>query len=198
MKKSERWPESEIEPGDVVYEVGAYEGAWVYDIKSSGAIIRAFEPSPDTFKRLEKNVGNLPQIHLYNFGLGGRNITIPLGSNNTDGASFVKDDEFTVPAKMVDIADFIGRVFWPGIKIMHINIEGGEYELIARLIDTGYIDSVEYIMIHWHDVPPGAMIMRLDIERDLWKTHRPHLHPSNPTWDIWERTRNGLLPQRPD
>jgi len=186
MQKCDRWPESELIPGNTVFEVGAYEGAWVKEVADYDVWIEAFEPDPDTIKRLVENVSGIG-VRLHDFGLGARTSTFQLGNHNTDGASFCKGDD-AVDAKMVDIDHFF--YLYPetaNIKIMRINIEGGEYELLSRMIDTGHITKVKYLMIHWHDIPKGAMAMRLDIERDLLETHIPAPHMSNPTWDTWTR-----------
>jgi hypothetical protein len=66
---------------------------------------------------------------------------------------------------------------------MKINIEGGEYELLSRMAETGLMPKVDTYLIQFHEWMRGSHSMRREIRRELAKTHRP-------TWDyrfIWER-----------
>jgi len=64
-----------------VFDVGANVGLFSMEVlrRTEGlGQIHSFEPIPETFSRLEKNLKpfNLPNIHLYNLGLGEADLTV--------------------------------------------------------------------------------------------------------------------------
>ena len=184
------FPESELRVNDIAFEVGAYHGAWINRIASTGAIIYGFEPSRRSFWRAMRLVGRYRYVMMFNFGLGSQNATLPLSVDDTDGASFVSGEGAT-QAEMVDIAVFMNiHAEIERIRLMRVNIEGGEYELVSYMIDTGIIHVIDYLMIQWHDNPEGVMAMRASIESRLEETHKATEHVSNAAWGIWKHNES--------
>ena len=74
------------------------------------------------------------------------------------------------------------------VKLMKLNIEGGEYDILEYLIKTGNITRFENLQIQFHDIPEinGEQRM-IKIQNELQKTHelewayRPFIHES---WKI--------------
>ena len=69
---------------------------------------------------------------------------------------------------------------------MKINIEGGEYELLASLLaQPEIVKKIHYFQIQFHDFVPDAQAMKSDIRRKLSETHKlmwdfPFI------WESWE------------
>lgn len=47
---------SQVDPGDVVYDIGAYYGSYALPLSSAGCVVHAFEPVPHNVRRLRANV----------------------------------------------------------------------------------------------------------------------------------------------
>ncbi len=54
---------------------------------------------------------------------------------------------------------------------MKLNIEGGEYELLERLLEAGLINIINHIQIQFHDVGSESASRMEKIRGELSKTH---------------------------
>ena len=50
----------------------------------------------------------------------------------------------------MDIVEFVDSEKITEIDLLKINIEGGEYDVIPRLLDTKMINKIKYIQIQFH------------------------------------------------
>lgn len=69
---------------------------------------------------------------------------------------------------------------------MKVNIEGGEYELLTRLIVTGYIKTIKQIQFQFHNIDPDSESKMRGICTDLTLTHRPTFQYKF-VWENWIR-----------
>ncbi|MGJ8667351.1 MAG: FkbM family methyltransferase [Patiriisocius sp.] len=77
----------------IIFDVGANEGQTLQSIKDvfDDYIMHAFEPSPTTFKILEKNTANHKNINLWNAGLGAQKGQLVLNeTSGTEMSSFLE------------------------------------------------------------------------------------------------------------
>ena len=59
-----------LRSGDVALDLGANVGVYTARMAETGATVHAFEPDPDTFARLVKRVGHLPNVVLHQKAVG--------------------------------------------------------------------------------------------------------------------------------
>lgn len=146
-----KWP---IDSDSIVFEVGGYEGKWSRLItdRYNHPTIHFFEPSPSSFACAREKLADCPNIRMYNCALGHKEGLFWLGDENRDGASFFTDQKPVVAAKMEDIAKVIAQERLGRIDLMQINAEGSEYLIVPRLINTGLISIIDYLMVQWHHV----------------------------------------------
>ena len=72
------------------------------------------------------------------------------------------------------------------ISLLKINIEGAEFPLLKRMIETKLIDRFDDIMIQYHEFVPNANWQRFIINRKLKETHaRVWNYPF--IWEKWSR-----------
>ena len=57
------------------------------------------------------------------------------------------------------------------IDLMKINIEGGEYDLLDHLIDTGFVKNIRNIQVQFHDFVPDAVKRMSSIHGKLMRPH---------------------------
>ena len=60
--------------------------------------------------------------------------------------------------EIVDMQDWINRREINKIALIKINIEGGEYELLDRLIETNLIEKIEDIQVQFHEMGTDSSI----------------------------------------
>ncbi|MFT4519396.1 MAG: FkbM family methyltransferase [Halioglobus sp.] len=180
--------EADIDANSLVLDVGAYTGEWAQEIigRYNPRII-AFEPDPKNYKQLAKKSQNNPHLSAYSYGLGDKTedvrITLEFLGSSIFSGSIEKEGVKWADTKIKDIVETWSELELDRVDLMKINIEGGEYPLFERMIETDMIDKVDCYFIQFHEWLPGAYHRRRKIRKALRKTHKL-------TWDyhfVWER-----------
>jgi FkbM family methyltransferase len=149
--------------------------------KSSCLEVFAFEPFKDTISHAEKNIQLNPlyadKIRISNVALGFPARTIDVdyapkykGSVGIRGTgSHINDKGLLVPTKMVveDVADHFSRVLNSKSVdvVVKMDCEGAEYEILARLQDSGLLkdEKIKCFMIEWHYDGPTILVDMLTV-----------------------------------
>lgn len=170
----------------LVLDLGGYEGQWASDIFSKYCCrIHIFEPVPTFADNIDKRFASNPKITIHKSGLGGESRDEQL-SISADGSSMFAKGHDTVTIRIEKAGDFFRDNGIQFVDLMKINIEGGEYELLEHLIETGYIVNIRDIQVQFHEFVPGAEERMQAIQRQLEKTH--HLTYQYPfVWENWTR-----------
>lgn len=96
--------------------------------------------------------------------------------------SFQENQRILIIVQMVDIAEVFSRNNLTEVGCLKINIEGGEYALLERMIDVRLTARVRGLLIQFHSFVEGAGRLHSSIQVSLAATH-------NLTWNfpfIWE------------
>ena len=72
------------------------------------------------------------------------------------------------------------------VDLMKINIEGGEYDGLDKLVGTGLIKGIKSIQVQFHDFVPDAEKRVKDIHDKLQVTHIP-TYQYEFVWENWQR-----------
>jgi hypothetical protein len=109
---------------------------------------------------------------VHPFGLGAKNQEILINLQD-DGSSFVKKSEGSSSevARIISIQDFLEQHTIPQIDLLKVNIEGGEFELLDSLLETGLIQLVEHLQVQFHLFVPGAIQWRKSLRKRISITH---------------------------
>lgn len=150
--------------GDVAIDCGANVGKITQKMLLQGAEVYAFEPNPFAFEELSKRVSSNKKAHCINKGVYDKNTSMPLylhrqagedqikwsvGSSLLPTKGNVSPDDF-VEAELIDLAEFINS-FNKKIKLIKMDIEGAEIPVIEKLIDTGTIKKIKWLVAEAHD-----------------------------------------------
>ena len=169
----------------LVLDLGGYKGQWTSDIYSMYCCkILIFEPVFSYFEKIRDRFYYNPNIDVY---------CLALGKNKKQETIWVCDDGSSVYStsethketiQFEDVQDFLNlkKIFW--IDLIKINIEGGEYELLRRLIETGFIKNIKQIHVQFHDFVPNAEMQMQQICKDLEITHKRILQYKF-VWENW-------------
>jgi len=178
----------DLDEHGVVFDVGAFVGDWskklaeLYD-----PFIYSFEPNERSISIFKERLGDKPKIKLLEYGLAGSDKEVAfslkgMGSSAFDGPGITWNDNHTVSLR--DIKGVMEELNIERIDLLKVNIEGGEYELLDRLIETGYIGKVKCICVQYHEWIDGAHKMRRRINKALANTHaQDWCYPF--VWEQW-------------
>ena len=180
--------EAELGPDSIVIDVGAYTGMWAqHMIDRYDPVIYAFEPNPQSFAKLAARAAANPKLHALSYGIGAEDATVEFTLNGTGSSMFeARREHADVPRVQVEIAA-VDRVWrelpFDNVDLMKINIEGAEFPLLEKMIESDLLGKVGTFMVQFHEWHPGAYGRRRRIREALSKTHRLE-------WDyhfVWEK-----------
>jgi FkbM family methyltransferase len=165
---------ADLDASSTVVDVGAFQGEGTQDIfELYRCRIYAFEPCPAFFRELEARFAGNPQVTTVPVGLGAADAVLPmqvLGPGSTvhgePGAGAT-----TVDVSIRDVAAMLDELRLERVDLMEMNIEGAEYDLLERMIETGWIERVRYLLIQFHEWYPHAHRRRRQIRRKLRASH---------------------------
>jgi len=182
--------EGPIDESSVALDVGAYVGEWAEEIrKRYGARVYAFEPNPECHADLEKRLGHDAKVTCFDYGLFSKDTTLVL-EQKAMGSTLFEDGlgagHGRVSVRLRDVVKVLDELSLDEVGLLKINIEGAEYELLDRLIDSGYIRRIRCLMVQFHEWRDGAYFRRWRIHRGLRRTHVCDWnHPF--IWEKWTR-----------
>lgn len=157
----------------IIYDLGGYEGEWAADIfKRYHCQIEIFEPVSDFADKISRRFHDEPRLRVHALGLAGHYGTEEL-TLDADGSSLFRNTQGCpmVKIELVDVADWFAREKVSKVDLMKINIEGGEYELLERMLETGLTERVDHFQIQFHDLAENSRERMERILAGLAKTH---------------------------
>lgn len=160
-----------VTTGGLIIDAGAYRGEW-----SSGMIARygcqaiLFEPVPNFFQQLQAYYKHNSLVKIHNSAVGGKDRQ-SLFSLLDNGTSEYRDGK-TVEFSVVDIDKvFKQNIGNQRVACMKLNIEGGEYEVLERMLEAKLVTSCDSFLIQFHRYPQGYEKRYEFIVSELEKTH---------------------------
>lgn len=165
--------DADLGPHSVVLDVGAFDGEWALGINDRyGATVLSFELSPAIVPFLESATRDHPGVRPLPYGLGARNAALPVSRRGMGSSVFAKGshDEWD-EGLMRDVSEVWAELDLGDVDLMKINIEGGEYDLLERMVRTGLTSRVRCFLIQFHEHVPAAYRRRRRIRRALATSH---------------------------
>jgi FkbM family methyltransferase len=124
------------DPVRTVVDLGSHVGVsvlWFHALYPDAAIV-AVEPHPVTFRRLQRNVGNLDRVRLVNAAVGDATERRPLFSSGESWAASLRKqaglahvDEVT--CRRLD--DLLAELGVEAVDLLKLDIEGAEHEVLS-------------------------------------------------------------------
>lgn len=166
----------------VFFDVGGFEGEFTdkilaeYKCKSF-----IFEPHPVFYQKLKSKYKSNNNVQVYNYGLGGKTEYLHLIDQSA--SSKLTKAKTDIKIKVMDISEVINELGIQKIDLIKLNIEGSEYDLLEKLLDSNLIERIDKLQIQFHDNISEAEIRRKKIINELKKSHKL-------VWSyyfVWER-----------
>ena len=155
---------AETRAGDLCIDLGANVGSITKRMALTGADVISFEPDPAAFAVLQDTVRDLHNVTLVQKAAGHQPNSLLLyrsakwspddPSGRTQSSSLVlrdKDanDENAVRVEVVDIIAYL-EALDRDIRIIKMDIEGAEWDILARLVDHPILSRIDCIFVETH------------------------------------------------
>jgi len=178
----------DLNADSVVFDLGGYDGQFASDFYSRYLChIYVFEVYELYAKAISNRFRKNPKINAYPFGLAEKDMEIEMSIDTVASSAFKKSKQM-VRAQLREANTFFDTEKISKIDLMKINIEGGEYDLLEHLINSGKIHIIENLQIQFHDFIPNAIEKMLNIRKQLSKTHKP-TYLCDFIWENWATIR---------
>lgn len=176
-----------LERDPVIVDMGAYDGEWAELMRNRyGGTVYAFEPNPTEYAKLLARIGGAPGVHCYPYGLTSEDTEVQLAIAGAGSSVYDVCPDYagakTVTVALRDVARVFDELRLDRVDLLKVNIEGGEYDLLDRMIEVGLHRRCRCIRVQFHRWFDGASRRRRKIRRRLSETH-------DIEWDypfVWE------------
>ncbi len=169
-----------------VLDFGGYQGQWASDLYSRYCCpIAVFEPVPQFAEKIQRRFARNERIEVLPFGLGGSTRTERIHLS-ADGSSVFGHSANVVDVRIRDANDWLVERGEPEVSLAKINIEGGEYELLDRLIETGQVARFRDIQVQFHELDTSSATKMERLQSLLRNTHEL-TYQYRFVWENWTR-----------
>lgn len=163
----------------VVVDAGGYHGDFAATIAARyGCAILCFEPIAE-FRAIIRN-RNIPRLTLLPCALSNGSGIVEFRVNN-DSTGLLQQDGRVEQVVALDVLD----AFWklPFIDLLKLNIEGGEYPVLRRMLDTRLHHRCRNIQVQFHRVA-NCEVRMTEIRERLSATHEA-TYMEDYVWENW-------------
>jgi len=175
----------ELPLGANILDVGGYVGDFAARfVDICDANIAVFEPIPKFASQIEQRFVENTKISVYEAGLSDKDEVVEFDLDADASGVFGSTGCQKVQVNLWDAERFLSQFGTDEWHLAKLNIEGGEYALLNRLIDTGRIRTIKYLQVQFHLHVPGAREQYKQLAKRLRRTHK--LQWRYPfVWESW-------------
>jgi FkbM family methyltransferase len=136
--------------------------------------VHVFEPIQEFAESLEQNLGDVSNVKVWPYAVGGNNRQAKIANLNDSSSMFrpASESEFSHEIQVRDVAELFNRLFLGGrVDLMEINIEGGEFEVLERIFEAQLSHRIKVIQVQFHEVFESSTERMEAIQSRLSETH---------------------------
>jgi FkbM family methyltransferase len=161
-----------LKKSSVAFVVGAYKGDYLNKLDNKfNCQIYAFEPISEYYEILNSKFEKKENINLYNIGLSdssGEEYFQKIG----ESSSVYGESTDVEKVELMSIDKFMSNQNLKNIDFIYMNIEGGEYNLIKKIIASNLIKNINFLQVQFHNINKDSVRLRKEIRSALRDTHR--------------------------
>lgn len=176
----------ELTSESIVVDLGGYQGQWTSDIYSKYQCkVYVFEPIDRFFKFIKNRFKTNKRITVFCVALGNTDKE-EIIFEKADGSSVIRKGG--IPSTII-IRKFDGMMKELNIQkidLLKINIEGGEYDLLDYILETGWVHKINNIQVQFHEFFPEAKKRMKKIHDALSDTHYT-TYQLEFIWENWKK-----------
>jgi FkbM family methyltransferase len=134
--------------------------------------IYVFEIVGSFILHLRERFYNNQDVQILDFGLGGADKRVEFSVSSIATSIFSNSaSAATESGQIKDVVGFLEENSIRQIDLLKMNIEGGEYELLERLVSSGAVAFCKNIQIQFHNYGEWSILKRDRLKEELRKTH---------------------------
>ena len=169
----------------VVMDLGGYRGDWANEIHSRYQCrVHVFEPVLSFADGIVRRFSDNAAIEVHPYGLGRSSRTESIGLS-ADASSMFQQNGQRESIQLQDVAEWFQQHQVDRVALMKINIEGGEYELLERLLETRLASQIDNIQVQFHNIAEDSPSKMKQILQRLGDTHAP-TYQYDFVWENWQ------------
>lgn len=177
----------ELPRGANVLDLGGFRGDFANEfLRRFDANITVMEPVPNFAQNISKRFEHDAKVTVIAAGMSDRDQIVEFCLDAD--ASGIQDCSYgeKISVELFDVERFMREQDVSEWHLVKLNIEGGEYAVLNRLVDTGRILDIQYLQIQFHLNIPDAKSKYSKLVKRLKKTHkRQWCYPF--VWESWVR-----------
>jgi FkbM family methyltransferase len=173
--KAEYYLPPRLQP-NIVLDIGSNIGSSIlfFHEQFPDAQIFGFEPHPGTFRVLQKNVGRLPSVKIFNYGLGASDTELSIPFDNADFSRFMGSAEGAdwsgplspTACQIRHAGTVVKDLGLTSVDLIKIDCEGAEYDVLTSL-PLDLLRRCKWIVGEMHDASAFPLLALLASHFDL-------------------------------
>ena len=174
-----------LDADSFVIDLGGYKGEWADRIhKQYGCNVLIFEPVKSFYDNINSKFADNDSVNVVHAALGNEQRTDMISLEGDAASMFTGGNGEEI--KVYDVYESFKINEIESVDLMKINIEGSEYEVLERMIETELTSIVENFQIQFHDFIPNCNQRRDYIREQLSKTHKCDWSYTY-VWENWSK-----------
>jgi FkbM family methyltransferase len=178
-----------LTPESVVMDVGSHNGNWTAALVAKLGFVPhvyLFEPLRHLAAEAAVRFISQPTVTVLPIALSSADGTAEMSFQEWASSLHIPQTGETETITLRDIVGFLDQEGITNVDLISINIEGHEFPLLERLLDTGKITMFKDIQIQFHEFMPNAEERRDTLRTRLEATHAErYCYPF--IWESWRR-----------
>jgi len=173
-----------LSPEDSVCVLGAYLGDSISEYRNRfDSPVIGLEPISEFCTNLNLRFKTDPKVKILEVAASDRNESLEINLLN-DSTSFYKEGHKSEKIISIDIVELFESLEKPP-HVLELNIEGVEFRVLNRLLDSSYASSVNILLIQFHDFVEDSDLMRAEIRKRLSRDYvEVFCYPY--VWERWD------------
>lgn len=170
-------------PEDVILDIGAHEGWFTEQLWNKfQCYIYAFEPIAAFREKLEARFKDNRKVVIFPYAIGATDRFTSFGVKGDMTGEFCLLPNQHEKVEVVSALRAMNMLGLHEIVLASVNCEGGEYDIIDLLLETGAIKRIRNLSVQFHTVVPDYQARMERIVDHLKQTH-DHVYGSPFVWD---------------
>ena len=177
----------ELDNNSMVIDGGGYHGEFIDKILINfGCKVDSYEPLVNEFNKLEKKYFYNDKVKIYNQAIYSDTKELYLSQEGISSSVITGSDaKKNLKIKAVDIIEIINDK--KIVDLLKLNVEGAEYEIMNRIIDSNNLDKFRSFLIQYHRSVENCEELRKKIRKILLEKNFKEIFNYDFVWEYWRR-----------
>jgi FkbM family methyltransferase len=172
-----------------VIELGGYKGEWTNRIvKNYKSNILVVEPIKEFCKSIIESQGTNPKVIVENNGISTEERVTQLSFNGDASSEYLEQTNEKRDITCYTLDYYMSKYNIDKVDLMQVNIEGEEYPLFEKWINSDILKKIQYIQIQFHRVGDNYEERRQNIHRGMENLGFKLRYEYPFVWESWENT----------